>query len=153
MPRYFAYCTLLDTDEMHKFCPHAESTIVASESGYRVTFARYDSSGPGGGCNLQEAPGHRIYGLVYELSDDEFDQLDRISGVDRGYYRRVELQLRGADGEMMNAWTYVMPNPGDAFRPSASYVQPILAGAEASNLPADYRAELREIVRVATGDA
>ena len=87
--RYFAYCTLLDLAEMRKFCPGAEPTVVASLSGYRVVFGRYPAGSEGGGCQLEAAPGHEIYGLIYELSADEFDQLDRISGVDRGYYKRV----------------------------------------------------------------
>jgi hypothetical protein len=33
--RYFAYCTLLDTAEMRKFCPTAKPAMVARLSGYQ----------------------------------------------------------------------------------------------------------------------
>ncbi len=150
MPRYFAYCTLLDTEEMRKFCPNASPTVVARLSGYRVAFAHYGMDDPGGGCNLDEETGHEIYGLVYEMSDEEYDQLDRISGVDRGYYQRVELALVADDGEL-TASTYIMPNPGGRFQPTKAYTRPILAGAAALSLPAGYQAELNETVRAATG--
>ena len=44
---YFAYCTLLDIDEMHKYCPAAEATEVASLPGYRVAFVRYCNASVG----------------------------------------------------------------------------------------------------------
>ena len=150
MPRYFAYCTLLDTDEMRRFCPHAEPTVVARLSGYRVAFAHYGSDQPGGGCNLDADAGHQIYGLVYELSDAEYDELDRISGVDRGYYKRVAFTVTSDDGAL-DVTTYVMPHPGGSFQPTTAYVRPILAGAAALNLPSEYQAALTETVRAATG--
>ena len=150
MPRYFAYCTLLDTEEMRRFCPHAKQTVVAQLMGYRVAFAHYGMDQPGGGCNLEAAPGNQICGLVYELSDEEYDELDRISGVDRGYYERVEFTVASDDGEL-SATTYVMPHPGGPFQPTATYVRPILAGAASLNLPSDYQAQLVETVRAATG--
>ncbi len=151
MPRYFAYCTLLDTEEMRKFCPTASPTVVAHLSGYRVAFAHYGPEETGGGCNLDEAPGHLIHGLVYELSDEEYDELDRISGVDRGYYKRVEFTVTDNDDRRIKASTYVMPNPGEPFQPTTTYTRPILAGAAALDLPSDYQAELNETVRAATG--
>ncbi len=150
MPRYFAYCTLLDVDEMRKFCPNARPTVVAQLTGYRVAFAHYGVDQPGGGCNLEVASGHRIYGLVYELSDEEYDELDRISGVDRGYYQRVEFSVVSDAGEV-SVTTYVMPHPGGPFQPTSNYVRPILAGAATLNLPHEYQAELGETVRAATG--
>ena len=88
--------------------------------------------------------------MVYDLSDEEYDELDRISGVDRGYYERVEFTVYGDDDEL-SATTYVMPHPGGPFQPTSAYVRPILAGAAALHLPADYQAELAETVGAATG--
>ncbi len=152
MPRYFAYCTLLDTAEMKRFCPHAEPTVVARLTGYRVVFDHYGEDQLGGGCNLHEDAGHEIYGLVYDLSDEEFDELDRISGVDRGYYERVPFTVTTVDGGEISAATYVMPNPGAPFRPTTAYTRPILAGAAALDLPSGYQTELAGAVHAATGD-
>lgn len=152
MPRYFAYCTLLDTNEMRKFCPNARPTVVAKLVGHRVSFAYYGPDNPGGGCNLDVVPEHEILGLVYEMTDEEYDQLDKISGVDRGYYHRVDLTLTSSQGSEITASTYVMPNPGGPFQPSQAYTQPILAGAKALELPESYRAELEETVRSASSN-
>ena len=147
--RYFAYCTLLDTAEMRKFCPTAEPTVVARLSGYRVVFASYGVGIAGGGCNLEAAAGHEILGLVYELSDEEFDELDRISGVDLGYYERVGFTVTAENGDGISAFTYVIPATGGPFHPTAAYTRPILAGAAALNLPPDYIAELKETIQAA----
>ncbi len=152
MPRYFAYCTLLDTEEMKRFCPNAQPVVVARLSGQRVAFDHYGADQLGGGCNLHEEAGHQLYGLVYDLSDEEFDELDRISGVDRGYYERVPFIVTRGDGGEISAATYVMPKPGGPFRPTSAYTRPILTGAAALDLPSDYLTELRDIVRAAIGD-
>ena len=152
MPRYFAYCTLLDTEEMKRFCPHAQPAVVARLTGYRVAFDQYGADQLGGGCNLHQEAGHEIFGLVYDLSDEEFDELDRISGVDRGYYERVPFIVSRGDGGEVLAATYVMPHPGGPFRPTSAYTRPILAGAAALDLPTGYQSELTDIVHAATGD-
>jgi gamma-glutamylcyclotransferase (GGCT)/AIG2-like uncharacterized protein YtfP len=149
MMRYFAYCTLLDTAEMRKFCPTATPTVVARLNGYRVAFARYGAGSSGGGCNLETESGHEILGLVYELSEAEFDQLDRISGVDRGYYERVEFTVTTESGDEIAVYTYVIPASGGPFHPTVAYTRPILAGATALNLPDAYIAELEQTVRAA----
>jgi hypothetical protein len=149
--RYFAYCTLLDQAEMRRFCPNAKPAGVGRITGYRVGFAGYTPDGTRGGCQLLELPGHEVFGLVYELSDDEATQLDEISGVGQGFYRRigVSVEMAAEFGGAVSAVTYVIPQPIAGFRPSADYVRPILAGARALQLPATYVAELEATVAAA----
>lgn len=146
MIRYFAYCTLLDVEEMRRFVPEATPTVTARLEGYRVRFAGY---GSGGGCDLERESGHIIYGLVYELTDEQTAQLDDISGVGSGAYRRqdVTVGLSDDDNESLPAITYVIPNPVVPFRPAPEYTRPILAGARHLQFPDDYVAELEGMVR------
>ncbi|HLI51582.1 MAG TPA: gamma-glutamylcyclotransferase family protein [Thermomicrobiaceae bacterium] len=146
MVRYFAYCTLLDVNEMRRFVPEATPTITARLEGYRVRFAGH---GSGGGCDLEVAPGHVIHGLIYELTDEEAVQLDDISGVGKGAYRRLDISVRTDAGETVTAVTYVIPNPVVPFRPSPEYTRPILAGARYLRLPDGYVAELEALVQLA----
>jgi gamma-glutamylcyclotransferase len=148
--RYFAYCTLLAREEMRRFCPNAQPAGVGRITGYRVGFAGYTPDGSRGGCQLLPEPGHDVYGLVYELSDAEAAQLDEISGVGQGFYQRIDVTVElKADGNLIPAVTYVIPQPVADFRPSADYVRPILAGARALHLPAAYVAELEAAVAAA----
>lgn len=146
---YFAYCTLLDEGEMQRFVPTARRGAVGTISGQRVVFERH---GPGlatGGCNLTPATGQTVYGVLYGLTDEEFAQLDAISGVDRGLYTRFALRVTTGTGTV-DAETYVIPNAGGPFRPTADYVRPILAGARDLALPDDYVAALDALIRDAT---
>lgn len=143
---YFAYCTLLDRDEMRRFCPTARPAGTGHISGYRVTFASYVADGSRGGCQLEALDGHAVYGLLYELSTAEFDHLDEISGVGQGFYQRISVDVRLEAGTTVPAATYVIPSPTGTFRPTADYVRPILAGARALQLPDEYVAELEATV-------
>jgi gamma-glutamylcyclotransferase (GGCT)/AIG2-like uncharacterized protein YtfP len=142
--RYFAYCTLLDRDEMARFCPNAAPGDTGRVSGWRVEFAAYASER--GGCHLVSEPGHDIHGIVYELSDEEMTGLDTISGVPQGFYERIDVDVTTEDGRVIPAITYIVPNPVGPFRPSETYVRPILHGARAVGLPAGYVAELEATV-------
>jgi gamma-glutamylcyclotransferase (GGCT)/AIG2-like uncharacterized protein YtfP len=146
---YFAYCTLLDEAEMQRFVPTARRGARGHITGQRVVFERH---GPGlatGGCNLAPADGQVVYGVLYNLTDDEFAKLDAISGVDRGLYQRLALKVT-TDSGVVDAETYEIPNPGGPFRPTADYVRPILAGACDLGLPDDYVEALDALIRDAT---
>lgn len=143
--RYFAYCTLLDREEMRRSCPGARAGDTGWITGWRVGFGSYGDAGPGGGCHLFPAPEHTVYGLLYELDDDEMRALDTISGVDKGYYDRLDLQVELAGGGTVPSITYVIPNPGP-FHPSESYTVPILSGARDLGLPEEYIRELEATV-------
>jgi gamma-glutamylcyclotransferase (GGCT)/AIG2-like uncharacterized protein YtfP len=146
---YFAYCTLLDVEEMHKHCPTAEPAGLARLLGYKLTFATYSRGSPSGGCNLEKAPGEEMPGLLYELSPEAMQTLDSIAGVDQGYYEKIDVVVLGQDGKEILAVTYLIPEPGGPFQPSPAYTRPILAGARALQLPPEYIASLEEVVESA----
>ena len=149
--RYFAYCTLLDHDEIRRFCPSAEPVGVGRISGYRVSFAAYTADGTRGGCQLLDETGHDVFGLVYELSETEAAHLDDISGVGQDFYTRIEVavDMLSDGGAALPCVTYVIPQPVLGFRPSTEYVRPILAGARALQLPGEYIAELEASIAAA----
>jgi len=147
--RYFAYCTLLDIDEMHKYCPSADPTEVASLPGYRIAFARYGQGASGGGCNLQEAEEEEVLGLLFSLSPRELQALDSIAGVPKGYYKKIDVSVIAQDGGNLSAITYVVPEPLGPFQPSPAYTRPILTGAKALQLPPEYLKKLEGIIGAA----
>ena len=107
---YFAYCTLLDVNEMRRFVPTARAGVAGQVDGYRVVFATHGPNHATGGCHLERDPDSTLHGLLYELTDDEFGQLDAISGVDRGFYQRIAVTVDTAVDEIA-ADTYVIPRP------------------------------------------
>lgn len=146
MHHYFAYCTLLDRNEMRRFCPDARPVETGTIGGWRVTFAAHDLGGSGGGCHLVATPGHVVYGLLYEMDAATLGKLDALSGAGQGMYRHIDVTVTTSTGQVVNAITYVIPSPTGPFRPSPTYVQPILTGARAEGLPSDYVTELEALV-------
>jgi gamma-glutamylcyclotransferase (GGCT)/AIG2-like uncharacterized protein YtfP len=131
---------------MQKYCPAAEPTKIARLTGYSVTFSRYAEGPSGGGCDLQEAAGEEILGLLYRLSPEVLQDLDSIAGVDKGFYKRIDVRVTTEDSITLDAITYVVPDPLGPFQPSRSYTRPILAGAKALVLPTAYVEKLEAIV-------
>lgn len=142
---YFAYCTLLDAEEMARYCPTARATEVGWVADRRVTFETHRPGATTGGCNLRPAADQRLYGVLYEVSDAELAGLDAISGVPAGNYRHLPLAVTTAAGGR-EAVTYEIPHPGGPFAPSPAYTRPILAGARALALPTEYVAELERVI-------
>ena len=143
---YFGYCTLLDVTEMARFCPDAQPAGVAQLTGYELCFSRYQSDPTTGSCDIVAHPGHRMWGLLYEMIPDEYDALDRLAGVDKGHLRRIDILVTLAAGQRVAATTYQNPTPAGSFTPTAAYCEPILRGARAIDLPTTYIAELKEII-------
>ena len=146
---YFAYCTLLDLNEMHKYCPAALPVGIGRLDGYRLTFATYMPGSTGGGCQLEAETAGEIFGILYELTDADAANLDKVSGVDKGYYVRLPVDIQTPEGRTVPAVTYIIPGPGGPFRPSPAYVRPILAGARAVGLPERYVERLEMKVQAA----
>ena len=80
------------------------------------------------------------------LTPEELEVLHRAAGLDKGWYKLVDVVLLDEEGKEVPAVTYIIPNPTGPFCPSASYVRPILVGARALQLPEPYIKELREII-------
>ncbi len=148
---YFGYCTMLEEAEMHRLCPASKPLGVYRMEGYRLRFSAFHDALDQGSCDLDLAPGHRMWGLLYDMVDAEYDALDLMAGVDKGYLGRIDITVTNDAGDSRAATTYRSPNPGGPFSPTAAYTRPILAGARELGLAADYISELEGIVAAAAG--
>ena len=147
---YFAYGTLLELDEIHKYCPAAESLGVFRLTGYRLGFAACGPDPSVGGCTLEKDPGNTMYGILYKMPLTERQNLDKASGYAAGLWTRLDITVLDGDGNPCPANTSVIPNPSGAHRPPETYTRPILAGARSIPLPADYIAQLEAIIKDAS---
>lgn len=100
--------------------------------------------GPGerGVANLADVAGARTWGVIYRLSAAACDFLDRTEGVDRGLYRRMSIDVVVDDGTRIPAFAYVGEGRDPRRKPSARYLNLLLAGARELGLPDDYLAWL-----------
>ena len=144
---YFAYGTLLELAEMHKYCPSAKSLGVFRLKGYRLGFKACGPDPAKGGCTLVSASDNIMHGILYKMSKADRKNLDKISGLDQGLWAIHKITLLDKNNQEITAETYVIPNPSGLHVPPESYTRPILSGARQIPLPIDYIAQLESIIK------
>ena len=143
---YFAYGTLLELAEIRKHCPTAEPLGIYQLKDYQLDFAACGPDSSIGGCTLKDAPGNTMQGMLYRLSQEESDTLERAAGLDRGLWARHPVSLLSLTGAQIPANTFIIPSPSGPYAPPATYTRPIIDGAKAIPLNPDYIAQLESIV-------
>lgn len=149
---YFAYGNLMDIDLMQSSCPSARPVAVARLDGYELRFVKCTDTAHGG-CTLIEDPAAVTWGVHYEMSEQDRAALDDSAGVKERRWALKPVVVKGLDGNDYQTVTYYIPDDRGPHKPTDSYVGPIYKGAEALNLPAEYRSRLRAIIdeALATG--
>lgn len=145
VPIYAAYGSNMDATQMLERCPHSPMSGTGWLDGWRLTFAGDDIGWEGPLATVVEDPGSRVFVVLYDVSPEDEQRLDRWEGSDFGIHKKIRLRVtRDADGdsEPTLAWLYVL----DAYEgglPSARYLGVIADAAEKAGAPADYVHELR----------
>ena len=141
---YFAYGSNMSTAifvERRGMLP--SSATWGWVDGYRLCFDLPVGPGERGVANIVLDDRARTYGVLYRITSQEGDRLDRSEGVHGGYYQRIPVVVATTWGESIDAFTYHSPYVSAGRRPSPRYIGLLLAGAREHGLPADYAAFLR----------
>lgn len=137
MKFYFAYGTLLGEKAMRDFAPSAKPVGVMRLEGYELGFGETHVAGKGG-CWLRPVDGGSVYGVQYELSDEDMERMDKASGIPEGLWAHLPVRLLDETGNRVESNTYTIPGTPPAFTPGDDYLGKIKAGLETTRLPADY---------------
>jgi cation transport regulator ChaC len=111
--------------------------------GYRLCFDLPVGPGERGVANVIADPAARTCGVLYRITAERAEHLDRTEGVDRGYYTRCEVVVAASTGEQIRAFTYSSTRGTTGRKPSPRYIGLLLAGADEHGLPAEYVELLR----------
>lgn len=144
--RYFAYGSNMNAEQMARRCPSARLVAPARLEGFRLAFTRYSERWGAGVADVVPDLGFEVWGLLYELGEDDLVALDRCEGHPT-HYVRGELGVAVA-GEPVQAQVYTVREKDDFHPPAAQYLAMMIAAAEQHRFPPDYLALLRA-VRVA----
>nr|CAD7601832.1 unnamed protein product [Timema genevievae] len=110
-----------------------------------------------GGCSATIVPdnNHYVWGVIWELDNSDMPNLDRQEEVEQGVYFPLEVTVLTPSGEAVKCRSYQMcdvpctyecgANLPMARRPSHTYLEVIIQGAQESRLPADYISQLQKI--------
>ena len=143
MTLYFAYGSNMDPKQMAERCPGSHAVGRARLAGHRLAYV-WDSPGWGGGvATVVPSSGNEVWGVLWELTDEDEKTLDRYEGVANGVYTKERVDL-DATGEKVNALVYIATDAREK-RPSARYVDALVRGARAHHLPLGYIEDLRTL--------
>lgn len=126
---YFAYGSNLCVEQMRRRCPGALYLRPARLVDHRLSFSGNTETWGGGGCaTVAFAPGEVVFGAIFSMTDDCWDQLDHYEGVPWLYERSVR-HVVYSEREVVRTTTYVRP-ADPPTPPSERYVRHILSAYE-----------------------
>ncbi len=104
---HFAYGSNLSPTFLRQYCPTAVFQMRAELPNYRIAFPFFSQKRQGGISSIVHAPGELTKGVLYEISDEEFEELDVVESVPQGLYVRETYLVLGED----RCW-----HPADLYR-------------------------------------
>jgi gamma-glutamylcyclotransferase (GGCT)/AIG2-like uncharacterized protein YtfP len=137
---YFAYGSNMDPGQMEIRCPDARALGQARLVDWEVRI------GGRGFATVVNALGSETWGVLWVVSPSDVRSLDHYEGVADGHYRREFLTIEGPEGAH-GALIYIQEFDGDGV-PRHGYLERILDGARAFDLPLDYCAKLARLGQV-----
>jgi len=133
---YAAYGSNMDPAQMAERCPHSPQAGTGWLEGWRLTFGGEDIGWEGALATVVEDADGRVFVVLYEVSENDEQALDRWDGATLGYYNKVKVRVATLEGDAV-AWLYVL-NDYEGGLPSARYLGIMADAAESAGAPADY---------------
>ena len=134
MTYFFTYGDRMGSERMAQFAPDATLVGPARLPGYRLAFNVASRAWGGGAANAVPDPRGSMWGVLWDLGDDDAAALDSFQGDDEITHGVVEVTVDGPDGSI-SARTLVVGTDGGFVRPTERYVAMLRANAERQGLP------------------
>lgn len=120
--------------------------------GFRLDFNTYSKTWNGCPSTVVPDPENHVWGVLWQLDMKDLDNLDQQEGVPKKRYLPFEANITTPDGEIVLCRSYMLVNQPikqiplpQERRPSKTYLETIVLGANESNLPFEYIKFLNEI--------
>ncbi len=142
---YFAYGSNMASHRLQQRLPGARHVEVGILTGHQLRFHKNDS-GLSGKCNIEFTDDHRdeVYGVVYQISNEDKRTLDRIEGLGAGYNEKT-VSITTLSGSILTSVTYFAIDVDHSVMPYHWYKQHVLRGAIEHGLPAEYISKIESI--------
>jgi gamma-glutamylcyclotransferase (GGCT)/AIG2-like uncharacterized protein YtfP len=133
----------MNWEQMKRRCPSAQFVCVASLKDYRFAIARHSRLRNCGTANIFADMGSEVWGIVYDVSDQDLILLD---GFEDGY-RREKLFVRpNGDGQCsVEVLVYIAEKEDKVPLPNPEYKRLMVDGARHWNIPESYCSMLEQI--------
>ncbi len=135
---YFAYGSNMSVKRMKKRVRAAKLQGTASLAEHQLRFHKVSRDGSAK-CDViytREAE-DVVYGLLYEMSEEDQEILDRAEGLGKGY-ERTQVTVVDSLGKEIQAFTYYATEINESLSPYHWYKNHVVRGAEEAGLPQKY---------------
>ena len=119
---------------------HAQPALLEN---YLFRFNLAIGRGERGVANLEPQAGARTWGVLYSITIEQSEHLDRSEGVSRGVYRRIPVLAIVDGSKQIAAFTYQSDRISLGRKPSPRYIGLLIEGAVQHGLPPGYLRYLR----------
>lgn len=135
----------MSEEQLKSRCPDAQFECVVKLADYELEFPRASKKRGCGVASITERPGSDVYGVLFNLSDEDFVKLDRAEGVAVGAYTREQVEVEALDTVRHLAQTYIAVRADSPPLPSREYLDILILGAIEHGLPPEYVEGLKRI--------
>ncbi|GHG05976.1 gamma-glutamylcyclotransferase family protein [Thalassotalea marina] len=134
---YFAYGSNMSVKRILHRLPNAKLIGPASLAEYDLRFHKTGDDDSAKCDAYFTGETHSIFGVLYQLHQDEKQVLDQIEGVGKGYNVKT-VNVTTATQEMLSAFLYVATEIDETKKPYDWYHNHVLTGALEHQLPHHY---------------
>jgi gamma-glutamylcyclotransferase (GGCT)/AIG2-like uncharacterized protein YtfP len=131
--RYFAYGSNMDGRQMAETCPACAPLGHGRLDGFRLEFNVYSDRWQGGAANLEPDPEAHVWGVVWDITEEDLAALDTYIGHP-AFYRREEVVV-DVGGHKMECLTYRVAHQKGYVRPTDTYLNRLRQAIRENGLP------------------
>ena len=137
--KYFAYGSNMLTTRLTDRVPSASFVSLATVSGRKLVFHKR-SGDKSGKCDIPacDDSSSAVHGVLFEISDSEWDDLDKHEGVGCGYERTDIDVMIGSQNIGAKTYLATTSHIENGLIPYDWYYCLVVAGAREQKLPEDY---------------
>lgn len=142
----FGFGSNMDLTQIKKRCPSAKLVTRAYVQDVEIRYTRYSEVRKGGVADMYHAPGHKVWGLIVDISQEDLVLLDEIECGGMGY-KRIEVSAFDDNGKEFKAYAYDVIDKKPDITPTKVYEWLVYSGAYNLNLPNFYLKHLKKFSR------
>ena len=142
---YFAYGSNMNSKRLKERVNRNDIRWqVGYLQGYELVFNKVGSDGSGK-ANIRRKEPSSVYGVLYLLTEEELQRLDKHEGVPN-HYKRICLPVETEAGTVQ-AISYIAAEGKvrEGLRPRCDYLEHLIKGAEEHSLPENYIRQLKSV--------
>jgi gamma-glutamylcyclotransferase (GGCT)/AIG2-like uncharacterized protein YtfP len=130
---YFAYGSNMDPRIMERMIAAAAAVGHGRLEGWRLEFNVWSDRWEGGAANLEPDPDGHVWGVIWDVPEEDVTKLDTFVGHPT-FYRREQVKVDTGEGHV-ECVTYRVAHQKGYVRPSPRYLARIRGAIRLHGLP------------------